>query len=55
MSVFAINGAAGCGKTYTIMEKLAVTLQEAPLKPSQKVLALTFMHGSRQVEKSAPG
>lgn len=47
MSVFAINGAAGCGKTYTIMEKLAATLQEAPLKPSQKVLALTFMHGSR--------
>jgi len=47
MSVYAINGAAGCGKTYTIMEKLIATLEETPLKSLQKVLALTFMHGSR--------
>ena len=44
----AVEGAAGCGKTYRLMEMLAETLEEHPLAKGQRVLALTFMHGARR-------
>jgi superfamily I DNA/RNA helicase len=47
MSLSAFDGAAGCGKTYAIMERLASELAKSPLLASQRVLALTYMHGAR--------
>lgn len=47
MSIEAFSGGAGCGKTYSVMEQVARQLATKPLEPHQKVLALTFMHGSR--------
>lgn len=44
----AVEGAAGCGKTYRLMEMLAETLATHPLAEGQRVLALTFMHGARR-------
>jgi hypothetical protein len=46
--VRAFTGGAGCGKTYQLMQSLSVHLESEPLKDGQKVLALTFMHGSRR-------
>ena len=48
MIVRAVEGAAGCGKTYRLMEMLAETLAAHPLAEGQRVLALTFMHGARR-------
>lgn len=48
MTVQAFTGGAGCGKTYQLMQSLSAHLEVAPLKDGQKVLALTFMHGSRR-------
>lgn len=48
MTVRAVEGAAGCGKTYRLMEMLAETLADHPLIEGQRVLALTFMHGARR-------
>jgi len=48
MSVKAFIGGAGCGKTYHLMEALEIALIDEPLEPHQKILALTFMHGSRR-------
>ena len=48
MSVRAVEGAAGCGKTHRLMEMLAETLVAHPLIEGQRVLALTFMHGARR-------
>lgn len=48
MTVQAFTGGAGCGKTYQLMQSLSAHLEAAPLKDGQKVLALTFMHGSRR-------
>ncbi len=48
MTVRAFTGGAGCGKTYQLMQALRAHLEEAPLAEGQKVLALTFMHGSRR-------
>jgi superfamily I DNA/RNA helicase len=48
MTVFAVEGPAGCGKTSRLMEKLGQTLEAAPLATGQRVLALTFMHGARR-------
>lgn len=48
MGVRAFSGGAGCGKTYHLMKSLADYIIEHPLKEGQKVLALTFMHGSRR-------
>lgn len=48
MTVQAFTGGAGCGKTYQLMHSLSVHLETEPLKDGQKVLALTFMHGSRR-------
>lgn len=48
MTVRAFIGGAGCGKTHQLMESLGRHLGSIPLKNGQKVLALTFMHGSRR-------
>jgi len=48
VSVRAVEGAAGCGKTHRLMEMLAETLAAHPLIEGQRVLALTFMHGARR-------
>ena len=48
VTVRAVEGAAGCGKTYRLMEMLAETLEAHPLIEGQRVLALTFMHGARR-------
>lgn len=46
--VRAFTGGAGCGKTHKLMESLSAYLDATPLQVGQKVLALTFMHGSRR-------
>ncbi|WP_298725175.1 ATP-dependent helicase [uncultured Pseudomonas sp.] len=48
MTVQSFSGGAGCGKTYQLMRALEQWLQNTPLREGQKVLALTFMHGSRR-------
>ncbi|WP_236425597.1 ATP-dependent helicase [Pseudomonas syringae] len=48
MTVHAFTGGAGCGKTYMLMASLSAYLDATPLHAGQKVLALTFMHGSRR-------
>jgi hypothetical protein len=48
MSLVAFIGAAGMGKTFQLMRREESTLQGSPLTDGQKVLALTFMHGSRR-------
>lgn len=48
MAVIAFEGPAGCGKTYRLMQELAAALRMQPLAQHQRVLALTFMHGSRR-------
>lgn len=48
MTIKAFTGGAGCGKTYQLMQSLITHLGAEPLKDGQKVLALTFMHGSRR-------
>tara|TARA_R100000687_G_C6445847_1_gene162796 strand:- start:74 stop:1348 length:1275 start_codon:yes stop_codon:yes gene_type:complete len=48
MSAKAFIGGAGVGKTHNLMEAVEHQLGLQPLKQGQKVLALTFMHGSRR-------
>jgi hypothetical protein len=48
MTLFAVEGAAGCGKTFRLMAELGGTLVAIPLQDGQRVLALTFMHGARR-------
>ncbi|MDW3688457.1 ATP-binding domain-containing protein [Cupriavidus sp. CV2] len=48
MSIWAVSGAAGYGKTYRLTQRLEHELLAQPLAPGQSVLALTFMHGARQ-------
>lgn len=48
MTIQAVEGGAGCGKTYRLMAMLAERLETHPLDNGQRVLALTFMHGSRR-------
>ena len=48
MTLFAVEGAAGCGKTFRLMEALGEALGATPLQEDQRVLALTFMHGARR-------
>lgn len=48
VTVQAFTGGAGCGKTFQLMQSLRTYLEGAPLAEGQKVLALTFMHGSRR-------
>lgn len=48
MTVWAVSGAAGYGKTYRLLQKTTEEVQSNPLGAGQAVLALTFMHGARQ-------
>jgi hypothetical protein len=48
MSVAAFEGPAGCGKTHRLMSALADSLRRKALASHERVLALTFMHGSRR-------
>ncbi|MFK2876395.1 UvrD-helicase domain-containing protein [Rhodanobacter hydrolyticus] len=48
MSKVAFSGGAGCGKTHQLMQRLSEYLVATPLAPHQRILALTFMHGSRR-------
>ena len=48
MTFVAFTGCAGCGKTHQLMEHLSARCRRAPLPRGQKILALTFMHGSRK-------
>jgi UvrD-like helicase C-terminal domain/AAA domain len=41
------TGGAGTGKTTSLLRELDAHLATHPLAPEQRVLALTFMHGSR--------
>jgi hypothetical protein len=47
MSLHIYTGGAGCGKTYSVFERLEQELEANPLKEHQRVLAITFMHGAR--------
>ncbi|VVT12194.1 ATP-dependent helicase [Hoeflea sp. EC-HK425] len=42
------EGPAGTGKTHRLIEEVGQHLIETSLDPHQRVLALTFMHGSRK-------
>ena len=48
MTIQAVEGGAGCGKTHRLMAILSERLVIHPLEDGQRVLALTFMHGSRR-------
>lgn len=47
MTVRGITGAAGTGKTTRLLEELEARLSAVSLGEGQRVLALTYMHGSR--------
>jgi superfamily I DNA/RNA helicase len=44
----AFEGPAGCRKTHRLMDELVNALGREPLEAHQRVLAVTFMHGSRR-------
>lgn len=48
MTIVALEGPAGAGKTYRLMQELEAVMAERPLADYQRVLALTFMNGSRK-------
>jgi superfamily I DNA/RNA helicase len=48
VTLFAVEGPAGCGKTCRLVEVLGERLAESPLQEGQRVLALAFMHGARR-------
>lgn len=48
MTIGAFEGPAGTGKTHCLMERLASDIERRPLREHERVLALTFMHGSRR-------
>ncbi|MDR4483174.1 MAG: ATP-binding domain-containing protein [Nitrospirales bacterium] len=48
MTVVAIEGPAGSGKTHRLMDELGDALDRRPLADHERVIALTFMHGSRR-------
>ncbi len=47
MTTKAFSGAAGTGKTTRLLHEVESHLTAEPLSEGQRVLALTFMHGSR--------
>ena len=47
MSTKGFTGGAGTGKTTSLLHEMDAHLAAHPLTPEQRVLALTFMHGSR--------
>ncbi len=48
MPVTAFEGPAGTGKTHSLMARLADEVERYPLDPHERVLALSYMHGSRR-------
>lgn len=48
MTVRAVEGPAGSGKTCRLMEMLVDELHADPLLDGQRVLGLTYMHGARR-------
>lgn len=48
MSITAYEGPAGCGKTTRLMESISYELTHGRFSSNQRLLALTFMHGSRR-------
>jgi hypothetical protein len=48
MSLIAFSGPAGVGKTFRLLAELERAIANQPLSEGQRVLALTFMHGSRR-------
>lgn len=48
MKIIAYEGPAGTGKTTRLIQSLESLLTTDPLRDGQRVLALTFMHGSRR-------
>lgn len=48
MAIIAFEGPAGTGKTWNLMAALEKAVAARPLLDGQKILALTFMHGSRR-------
>lgn len=48
MRIRFFSGGAGCGKTYQVMLALSARVEQAPLSEGEKILALTYMHGSRR-------
>lgn len=48
MTVVAFEGPAGSGKTHRLMNELGEIICHKPLSDHQRVIALTFMHGSRR-------
>ena len=48
MTVTAYTGPAGTGKTHSLMEQVKSEVMSCPLDDHERVLALTFMHGSRR-------
>ena len=48
MPVTAFEGPAGTGKTHNLIAHVASEASRRPLSSHERVLALTFMHGSRR-------
>lgn len=48
MKIIAYEGPAGTGKTTKLIQSLEGLLASEPLRDGQRVLALSFMHGSRR-------
>ena len=48
MTVIAFEGPAGAGKTHRLMDELCAALLTRPLADHERVIALTFMNGSRR-------
>ena len=48
MTVVAFEGPAGSRKTHRLIDELADALGQRPLADHERVMALTFMHGSRR-------
>lgn len=46
--IIFFEGGAGTGKTHSLIECLSDYLTKEPLREHQKILSLTFMHGSRR-------
>lgn len=47
MTVMAFEGPAGSGKTHRLIDELGGVIDREPLADHQRVIALTYMHGSR--------
>ena len=48
MAVIAFEGPAGTGKTHSLMDRLQEELAGRLQAPHERILALTFMYGSRR-------